>query len=439
MTDDRPLEGISLLEPEIQECPFPFYERLHREMPVFWDERAGFWLVTKYDDVRQVLMDPKRFSSAATVEQARDRVNPTRAARSRKMFEEHGWIPQPTLSLQDDPVHKEVRALFQKALRPGKIKELDPLVRDTAIDLVDKFAKRGEFEAVNDLAVPLPLIAICSQVGVPIEDIWQIKRWTDAWARRFSMMQSDEEEDESVRMEIEFQHYFRPIVEGLRDKPNDSILSDLVNTRLSDGRTLTYAEIVSHLLSDIFVGGSETTTNAISEGILLLCQNRDQYENLESDFETNLPLFVEESLRLQTPVHGLYRVTTSDVEIGGVKIPANSVVTLRFAAANRDGDIFDCPAQMDIHRPKSGAHLAFGSGIHHCIGAPLARREMFWTFDALLRRCKNLRLAPGKNDLTHMPGLMLRALKQLHVEFDPTEAPAGAVSERHMPDREDMT
>lgn len=439
MTTNRPLEEISLLEPEIQECPFPFYERLHREMPVFWDERAGFWVITKYEDVRKIVIDPKRFSSAATVEQARDRVNPKRAERSRKMFEEHGWLPQPTLSLQDDPLHKEVRAIFQKALRAGKIKALDPLVRDTAISLVDRFADRGEFEAVRDLAVPLPLIAICSQVGVPIEDIWQIKRWTDAWARRFSMMQSDEDEDESVQMEIEFQHYFRPIVEGLRANPNDSILSDLVNTKLSDGRTLTYGEISSHLLSDIFVGGSETTTNAISEGILLLCQNREQYEKLESNLDTDLPLFVEESLRLQTPVHGLYRVTTCDVEISGVNIPKNSLLNLRFAAANRDAEMFECPAQMDIHRPKSGAHLAFGSGIHHCIGAPLARREMFWAFDALLRRCKNLRLAPGKNDLTHMPGLMLRAIKELHVEFNSAEAPTRAATERPMAERQDMT
>lgn len=438
MINERPISEISLLEPEIQECPFPFYERLHREAPVFWDARAGFWVVTRYEDVRMIVTDPKRFSSAATVELARDRVNPERAERSRKMFEEGGWQPQPTLSLLDDPRHKEVRALFQKALRAGKIKQLDPLVRDTAIALVEDFAPKGECEAVRELAVPLPLIAICSQVGVPIEDIWQIKRWTDAWARRFSMMLSDEEEDETVRMEIEFQHYFRPIIDGLRANPNDSILSDLVNTRMSDGKTLSYAEVVTHLLNDIFVGGSETSTNAISEGILLLCQNPDQYAALEADLETNLPLFIEEALRLQTPVQGLYRVTTCDVEISGVHIPKGSLLNLRFAAANRDGEMFECPAHMDIHRPKSGQHLAFGSGVHHCIGAPLARREMFWAFDALLRRCKNIRLAPGKNDLTHMPGLMLRALKQLHIEFDPVEAPTGT-SERVMSDKEDLT
>ncbi len=418
MKSDKALDDISLLDPDVQDSPFGFYQRLHREAPVFWDQRAGFWVVTRYDDVRKILKDTETFSSSDTVELARDRVNPERAERSRRLYEEKGWQPQPTLSLLDDPEHREVRAIFNRALRAGRIREMDPFIRDTAIRLVEDFAPRGECEAVSQLAVPLPLIAICSQVGVPIEDIWRIKAWTDAWMRRFSLMQSDADEDESVAMEIEFQHYFREVVEGLRLQPNDSVLSDLVNLQRSDGRTLGYGEIVSHLLADFFVGGSETTTNAISEGILLLCRHPDQYQKLCGDLEHYLPLFIEETLRLQSPVQGLYRVTTRDVELSGVAVPRGSLLHLRFAAANRDPRQFSCPAAMDMERPKVGAHIAFGSGKHACIGAPLARREMFWTFDALLRRCANLRLAPGKNDFAHMPGLMIRALEALHIEFD---------------------
>lgn len=419
MGRDMSLDDLSLLDHDIQDSPFNFYERLHQESPVFWDAQAGFWVVTRYEDIRYIIKNPETFSSSDTVELARDRVNPERAERSRKMFEKGGWQPQPTLSLLDDPEHKEVRAIFTKALRASRIREMDPFIRDTAIELVEDFAAKGECEVVSQLAVPLPLIAICSQVGVPIEDIWQIKRWTDAWMRRFSMMQSDEEEDESVRKEIEFQHYFHQIVQGLKANPNDSILSDLVNMQLSDGRTLSYEQIVSFLLADFFVGGSETTTNAISEGVLLLCQHPNQYALLCSDLDQYLPLFIEETLRLQSPVQGLYRVTTREVELSGVRIPKGAVLNLRFAAANRDPDQFACPASMDMDRPRVGSHLAFGAGKHACLGAPLARREMFWVFDALLRRCKDLRLAPRKNDLAHMPGLMLRALKELHIEFDP--------------------
>ncbi|MBI1179941.1 MAG: cytochrome P450 [Alphaproteobacteria bacterium] len=419
MSDTLDLNTLTFLDPAVQECPFPAYAALHEQAPVFFDRKAGFYVVTAYDDIRRIVTDPATFSSGATVELARDSVDPERAETARRLFEEKGWLPTPTLSLQDDPRHKEVRAIFQKALRAGKIRELDPFIHQTAIDLVDGFIGDGHCDLVRQYTVPLPLIAICSQVGVPIDDIWAIKRWTDAWMRRFSMMLSPEEETECVEAEIEFQHYFEDIVAGLRDRPNDSVLSDLVNTQLSDGSRLGYDDIVSHLLSDLFVGGSETTTNAMSEGILLLCENPDQYALLREDLDRHLPGFVEETLRLQSPVQGLYRVTTREVDLRGVTIPARSLVNVRFAAANRDGQQFACPAEMDVTRQNAGAHLAFGSGLHHCIGAPLARREMFWGFKVLLERCRNIRLAPGRNDLTHMPGMMLRALKALHIEFDP--------------------
>jgi cytochrome P450 len=419
MSTKTPLDAVTFLDPAVQECPFPVYERLHDEAPVFFDRRAGFWVVTRYDDIREILTDPRRFSSGATIELMRDTVDPLRARAAREMYQAGGWVPAPTLSLMDDPRHKEVRAIFQNALRAGKVKGLDPLIRQTAYDLVDGFVDDGRCEIVARYCVPLPLIAICSQVGVPIDDVWMIKRWTDAWMRRFSMMQTPEEEAESIRQEIEFQHYFVDVVEDLRRQPNDSILSDLVNASFADGSTLTYAEIASHLLADIFVGGSETSTNALSEGVLLLCQYPDQYLRLMADLQTLLPAFVDEVLRLQSPVQGLYRVTTCPVVLHDQEIPAGALLNLRFAAANRDARHFSCPASMDIDRDNVGSHLAFGSGKHHCIGAPLARRELYWGFDALLRRCANICLAPGRNDLAHRPGLMLRAMKELHIEYDP--------------------
>jgi cytochrome P450 len=419
MIDNTSLpDSFSLLDPAIQECPYAAYAMLHREAPVYLDPRAGFYVITRYDDIRAILTDPKTYSSAATVELARDSVDPVRAGKARALFRAQGWEPTPTLSLQDNPLHRETRELWTRVLRAGKIRELDPFIKDTAIRLVEDFRHAGACEIVHQLAVPLPLIAICSQVGVPLTDIWKIKDWTEAWVRRFSMMLSDEEELHTVEQEVEFQHYFKDIVDALRRQPDGTVLSDLVNFRLSDGRALEYAEIFSHLMSDLFVGGSETTTNGISEGVLLLCQNPDQYALLMSDVDRYLGNFVDEVLRLQSPVQGLYRVTTRPVTLRGVDIPARALLHLRFAAANRDEQHFAAPDALDITRPRVGSHLAFGSGIHHCIGAPLARREMYWSFSALLHGVRNIRLAPEKNDLSHMPGLMLRALKALHIEFD---------------------
>ena len=417
--DAPALDTLTFLDPDVQECPFPAYDLIREQAPVFYDRQARTWVVTRYEDVRAILMDTVRFSSAGTIELARQRVDPARAAAARAIFEAEGWVPTPTLSLQDDPRHNEVRVIFEHALRAGKVKALDPYIESVAHQLVDAFVAEGRCDAVAQYSVPLPLMAICSQVGVPIDDVWTIKRWTDAWMRRFSLMQTMEEEAASVRQEIEFQHYFAGIVDGLRKAPNGSLLSDLVNIRLSDGSTLGYAEIASHLLSDIFVGGSETSTNAISEGILMLCQDQDLQAALTNDLDRRLRAFIEETLRLQSPVQTLYRVTTTAVEIAGVEIPADELISLRFGAANRDPRHFPCPADVDLERRNTGSHLAFGSGIHHCIGAPLARREMHWAFSVLLRRCKNLRLAAGRNDLLHQPGAMLRALKFLEIEFDP--------------------
>ncbi|MFA7440209.1 MAG: cytochrome P450 [Sphingomonadaceae bacterium] len=413
------LDELTFLDPEIQEWPFDAYERLQKEAPVFYDEPSKAWVVTRYDDIRQILTDPETFSTDGFVESLRDAVDPVRAAKVREIYRSRGWVPSLTLSQQDSVHHKGTRAIFQQALRAGRIRQLDPFIRQTAIDLVEKFRHTGETEIVESLAVPLPLIAICSQVGVPLEDIWKIKYWTDSWVRRFSMMLTEEEEIETVYDEIEFQHYFREIVADLQAKPNGTVLSDLVNLKLPDGRTLEYADIVTHLLADLFVGGSETSTNAISEGVLLLCNHADQYAMLMSDLDKYLPMFVEESLRLQSPVQGMYRITTREVELGDTRLPKGALVNVRFAAANRDAAHFQCPHMMDIERSNSGSHLAFGSGLHHCIGAPLARREIFWSFDALLRGVRNLRLAPGKNDFRHNPGLLLRSLKKLHIEFDP--------------------
>lgn len=415
---DPALSTLTFLDPAVQECPYPAYDLIREEAPAFYDRQAGTWVITRYDDVRAIVMDPRRFSSAGTIDLVRKRVDPQRAAAATAIFAAEGWVPTPTLSLQDDPRHKEVRDIFEHALRAGKIRELDPYIEKIAHQLVDGFLADGHCDIVAQYAVPLPLMAICSQVGVPIDDVWMIKRWTDAWMKRFSLMLTMEEEAASVRQEIEFQHYFASIVEGLRKAPNGSLLSDLVNVRLSDGGTLGYAEIASHLLSDIFVGGSETTTNAIGEGILILCRDEDLHRRLTDDLNKGLRGFIEETLRLETPVQTLFRVTTEPVEVGGVAIGADALISLRFGAANRDARHFPCPADADLTRKNAASHLAFGAGIHHCIGAPLARREMYWAFKVLLSRTRNLRLAGGKNDFLHQPGAMLRALKGLEVEFE---------------------
>jgi cytochrome P450 len=221
-------------------------------------------------------------------------------------------------------------------------------------------------------------------------------------------------------MEIEAQHYFQPIFERLRKQPDDTLLSDLVNTVIPEwGRTLNDNELHAEMMADTFVGGSETSTNALSAGMMLAIQNPDVWARLKQGVEKDLRTFVEEVLRLESPVQSLFRIVSKDIEIHGVKIPKGAMINTRYAAANRDERHFECPEKLDLDRKNAGSHMAFGSGVHHCLGAPLARRELYWGFKAMVDRFDHIQFAEGKNDFKHGPTFALRALKALHIEFTP--------------------
>src|SRR5687768_14331345 len=175
-------EEVNLLDVETQECPYPAYKVLRDEAPVFKDPVTGFYTITRYDDLRQVLMDTEGFSSNRSVEDTR--INTDRARRMKKLYEEKGWLPAATLAARDDPDHRALRNLFDKTFRAGKIKELDGDVEALAYRLIDDFIDDGSCDWVRQFAVPLPLIIIGRQMGAKEEDIWQIKAWTDAWVKR---------------------------------------------------------------------------------------------------------------------------------------------------------------------------------------------------------------------------------------------------------------
>ncbi len=414
------LGEINFLDANLQNCPYHAYKLLHDQAPVWQDPITGFYVVTKFDNLRDILLNTEDFNNSARGGQGggREALDAERAGRMLKLYQDKGWVPAPTLAGRDDPNHKQMRAMFNEAFRPKRIEAMDPFVEATAYKLIDAFLDDGHCDWVKQMAVPLPLIVIGRQVGVPEEDIWQIKAWTDAWVQRLGMMQTEEEERWSVEQEIEAQHYFQPIFERLRKEPDDTLLSEMVNRVIPEwGRPLNDNELHAEMMADTFVGGSETTTNAIAYGVKLLIENPEVWQQLKADPDKHLRTFVEEVLRLESPVQGLFRWASRDFEIGDVTIPKGSMLNVRYAAANRDGDEFECPEKLDLERNKPGRHLAFGSGIHHCLGAPLARREMYWSFKALVDRIDEIRFAPGKNDFHQAPNFALRALEALHIEF----------------------
>ena len=411
------LDDINLLDVGLQNCPYHAYAKLRDEAPVWQDPITGFFVVTQFDDLRGLLLDTEHFSNGSN-SNGRAALDSDRARRMRALYEEKGWVPAPTLAGRDDPNHKQMRAMFNEAFRPARINEMEPLVEGTARKLIAAFIDDGYCDWMQQFAVPMPLIIIGAQMGAKEEDIWRIKAWTDAWVQRLGMMQTEEEEAWSVEMEIEAQNYFQPIFDKLRKAPDGSLISELVNREIPEwGRPLNDNELHAEMMADTFVGGSETSTNAIAYGAKLLIENPDVWAQLKSDPEKYLRTFCEEVLRLEGPVQGLFRTAAKDIELHGVHIPAGSMINVRYAAANRDEREFECPEKLDLERSKPGRHLAFGSGIHHCLGAPLARRELYWAFRALVESVDEMWFAPGKNDFTVAPNFALRALKELHIEF----------------------
>ena len=426
-------DQVNFFDPDINDCPYDAYKLLRDEAPLWQDPITGMFVMTRYEDIKTVLADVAVFtnavgSAAGMTEKA---VKPTDPEELRKweqaadeervlteMYEKDGWVPVATLDALDPPTHMELRRMFDTAFRPGRIRELDPFVEDLTNRLFDDFVGNGACEWVQAVAIPVPLYTIGRQMGVPGEDMPQIKAWTDAWVQRLGLMQTFEERVWSAQKEIEAQNYFKPIFDRLREHPEDTLLSDLVNKEIPEwGRTLTDAELQSEMMADFFVGGSETTTNAIAGGMRELIEHPDLWQQLKSDPETYLPVFVEEIIRIEGPVQGLLRELSEDVEMHGVHMPAGSIVNLRFASGNRDEREYDRADEVDLERTRTRTHLAFGFGEHFCLGAPLARREMYYSFRVLIERIDEMWFTEGANEFRYQPNYFLRALKELHIEF----------------------
>ena len=412
---------VDLFDIKTQQCPYDAYKTLRDEAPVYNIEGTDMFVVTRYEDIRRVLMDPESFPSSSKDTPFRASAGDIeRGAKVAERFAEKGWVPAPTLNGRDDPEHKQMRAMFNEAFKPSRIKQIDHKVEALAYQLIEEFVEAGSCEWVSQFCIPLPLFIIGEQMGARREDIWRIKGWTEAFFHRISLMLPENKHMEMVDREIEAQHYFQPIFEKLRANPDDSLISVLVNTVIEDwGRTLTDNELHAEMMADTFVGGSETTTNALAAGMKLLIENKDVWHRLKSDPERYMKTFVEEVVRLESPVQSLMRFAAKDVELSGVTIPRGSLINIRFAAANRDERQFDCPEKLDLERPKAGSHMGFGSGVHHCLGAPLARRELIWGFTAVVDNFEDMWFADGKNDFSYHPHFLLRSLKELHIEFEP--------------------
>jgi cytochrome P450 len=409
------LADVHPFDPAVLESPWDYYRKLRAEAPVYRDPHTGIFHVASYPLVLEALkhheLYSNRFAPAMGGSLAGDSADP-----ELRELADRAYPGVDTMLTADPPEHKRFRGLVNKAFTPRRVNQLEAGIRELADDLIDAFEPAGEFEVLSQFAVLLPLTVIADQLGVPRADLAQFKRWSDGFTAQLSGMASGSDAVEAIKRILEYQQYFAARLEECRAAPRDDIISDLVRARLDDERPLDTPECLS-IIQQLLVAGNETTAATIAEGLLLLIEHPDQLAIVREDPGV-LPNLVEEVLRLTSPTANMWRKARTTSVLGGVEIPEGSMLLLRYASANRDESVFPDPDRFDVRRENAGEHLAFGHGIHFCIGAMLARKELAVAFGRLLDRLDGLRLVPGHGPPRHKPSVLLRGLAELHVAFE---------------------
>ncbi|RIK05068.1 MAG: cytochrome P450 [Acidobacteria bacterium] len=388
-------------DPEFRKDPYPVYDWLLagdrvRVSPL------GLWIFPRYEDCTAILRD-KRFS--ADSRNAEGFVAPGSEEEAR-LFDEN----RPFLFL-DPPDHRRLRGLVSKAFTPHAVEAMRPRIEEIVDDLLDAAREKGEVDLIADLAYPLPVTVISEMLGVPKEDSDRFRKWSDDLAR--SLDPDFAVTDTSARDEAAsaFRDYFTDLVAKRRSDPGGDLLSSLIAAE-EEGDRLNEAELLTTCIL-LLVAGHETTVNLIANGVLALLRNPDQCAFLASRLDL-ITTAVEEMLRYDPPVQFTGRIALEDVEIAGEVVPKGKVALTLLAAANRDPDQFDEPDHFDITRDPN-PHLAFGMGIHHCLGAPLARLEGQVAIAGLVDRFPGMQLAT--EDVTYKENVVLRGLAELRVRL----------------------
>ncbi len=389
--------------------PYPLYRQARERAGVFYAEAFGVWVVTRYEDVRELLMDPARFSSEYLIR------TPHAPAPGVTEILAEGHPEVRILLNQDPPEHTRARNLVAKAFGPKRVRALEPRVQEITDGLVDDFAADGHADLIRQLTLPLPLRVICELIGLPLADAEQVRAWTDDMALLTSFGATPEQQRDAARSSVACERYLAERIAERRRQGRDDLLTDIVTARADGAAPLSTDEMISLLMTLVFAG-HETTANLIGNALLLLL-GRPRLWSEVPDEPGLVAAAVEETLRIDAPVQGMFRRVVEDVTVAGVSIPAGAQVFALFGSANRDPSAFPDPDAFDPARPDREQHLSFGRGVHFCIGASLARLEARTAITTLARRVPGARLAPAFR-APYLPNLMHRGPSRLDVVWD---------------------
>lgn len=404
-----------LLEPSVLENPFDYLDELRTEQGAVFAPSLGAWLVTRHADCMQVLGDPATFSSAPF--DSPD-LMANFASEYVPLYTEAGVPPFiPTLVTTDGAIHKRYRGAVDRSFNAGSVRALEAKITTLVDTLIDGFIDDGRVDLYAAFCMTLPLYVICDMIGIPRDQAPLLRRSADAMARLAGGAAETAESRVALhRDQVEFHKYLVPIIAARRADPDDGLLSRLIHTPTDDGTLLNDAELIA-IVTTLNVGGNETTTNGLGSMFWRCFADPAMQDALRAD-RSRIDRFIEETLRLETPVAAMPRWVYHDTMIGDVAVPGGSALLVSFQGANRDPVAYGCPAHLDTGRTGIRNHLAFGKGPHFCLGAMLSRSELGIALNRMLDRMRAIRLDPEAGPVTHQRKIAVRGLTALPILFE---------------------
>ncbi|MGQ0625681.1 MAG: cytochrome P450 [Sporichthyaceae bacterium] len=419
-------------EPELVRCPFPLYDVLREQAPVLFNEALNAYVVTRYAEVTEVLRDTATYSSAKasgpnSVSGLAQRLldDPGTGERLRAQAKRRLAIAEsPVLLFTDPPLHKRQRQLVSAAFSPKRISALEgeirALVHELIADLIARCALEGQVDLVSVFAIPLPMTVIASLLGVPPAEMDQFKRWSNAFTAGVGAVDQSAEEIAAIFTEVdEFYTFFSAEIAARLAAPRDDLLTDMVSARMDDEEPLSEHEILQ-MLVQFLVAGNETTTNSIAMLMLRLATEPDLADRVRAN-SALVPPLVEEMLRTEAPVQGMFRVATTDAMLAGVAIPTGSMLWLVYGAANTDPAAFPDPHALVLDGERA-PHVTFARFEHFCLGSALARLELRVAAELLLARLDDIALACPPGEVPFHRSFVLRGPASLPLTFIPRPA-----------------
>jgi cytochrome P450 len=413
----RPSEGnLTTLDQEFAPLspahianPYAFYAQARKEEPVFFSAFLNAWVVTRYEDVITILKDHQRFAIA--VEQmGLEKITPEALT----LLGSSPLNQASYIAALDPPDHTRLRASINKALSAQRIASLEPSIRALANRLLDQIEPQGQMNFMQQFATPYPIQVIALLLNVPEADMEKIQNWSEEMMTLLFAAPSASEQLLYAQHSLALLEYIHEMAEQRRKEPQDDLISDLYRAVEAGQAPLSPLE-VAQLLRALLQGGFETTARFLGNCLYRLLAQREHWETLVTN-PSSIPLVVEEALRFDTPVLATLRVAKEAVVVGGKTLPQGARVQVVISSANHDEAIFRNAETFHPTQKLPNQHLAFGYGVHFCIGAPLARLEGRVALEQLSQRLPGLRLVPGQ-DVRYMPNLLFHSLKQLLVEW----------------------